>query len=1643
MNNLINHRILVIACLLTCSLNIAACQEPTDSKATESAGSPAELGDATASQKIEEQLRQDIIKVELELAEATKQLAGTHPRMVALKGRLDLLSEKLAEIDGAIQHWNQPRVLPPLRIVGVSGARGDIADPEVGFVISRTGFPDQILASKGYPEILRKNDSLGDLKIDGQIATRIWGLGTEERESVVYSGFAWLTADDHSVDGTDNARVQFSLKVPIENQILYAPIIGSEKNLLWKKLIVKETWEFNNSTVIETSNVSVNNKPRLLFDEDGKLVAIRCVRRARPGTFTVVDGKMYASERTRWSDGFTSVADLAEQLQAHGISISADVMAECKRRKRPRFDSHRPIELKSMFLNWSDDHDELYGFSRKSGKTSTLKIEPKDFFDWLASDEGVIVDLGDSVAGYSSVTESWDVIRIDASQTASKSIDSTLNKLSIKGLPHHYEFSTQAGKWISPTDSELLSKRQPAEMQLTLTKEKSGEVAVAYRAEAGQESSNAASQREPATTVAEYLRLEIVKAELALDELKSQFGATHPKVVEQEERLTRLNGKLVEVHDVQRSFPDESLNRAIPTGMQVVTLRATRSELPQPWLTQGDRIDIILRRKAQHKGKLQTQYFPLLNDVDVFSIAVKESTSNPLPPGATIEISLLVGEEDAKTLSSALQRETLQISYRQVFWGTISPENQRSATESGSTTERLIAALDTTVSLHYDNVPLKDIVSEIATTRKINIALDTREFEAQGFDANPLISINVQDIPLRSALTRILQQAGRIGLGVENDVLKLSPAFFEIRDLDRASLDRWQSELLASLNTLEGDTIELAKSYRTAAAAVSSEDRKEVEAAEQQLAVQKMKLKRSFTLAFEARRKLHEVKLQLAELDLAEVRAKHVRRASLADQIIERRVEDLMNGEDLEWSTVARPERSQKLADGSADATAKSSGMLPSSSSASERNDDLTDRPGANPVPTFATPQELVDYVTRLNAEASEDEVATMDQMFDLVTDDEINRFAGLMLRTTSMMQMAAGLGAAFGSSDGSDGNDQRQQMAAFLQAVGRMNLIVDKYRHKNPAPEALAAYQEIAGGLNLSMLFQGAAPTTTVTTDEYSQKLRLAAGVLNNPKAFLSEIMKEMQTIEATQSAADGKASGSKVKPDWQLTVNGESAFAIDQSAKPEASNTLNLTGTTQRMDLIKVGDTWKISSLIPDNVIIEMQQGPTVKESSSPASAQPSMQPLYQPASSAPTYAPVETYSGVNSATAAQALQPFTELNSSNVCNNHVFVDSEIQKAIDVSSVHGRYINRPLERGKMITADMLMDKPSTEQIVQFWLDEAATGENIFAQQELPATRTGRSDLAVSRPYQSESVEYLRPQIPDWTQEYLNELNRQLAELPPDEWTANTVNQMMSIQPLVQSNTSDSSLKFCELGKHLHEFLIAASDTQDANLDGDVIAAAQSSALLGLAFRLNGSLPEEILDAVPASATVQKKLQLLTTMIENKADDRWVAQERRRLFGLLEEAPVQALKILMSLGQIESAEVLENWLFSMSSEAVYNERHRQGGNPGTPFSPIVDPVLVIGVADLINQGRPQSSETLAWFFFEDDGDERARVFIVLWDPNDLIYNQISDIIEGNLAYREFVLTSLANVYSKADSQLLKDNIANLAPAVPVMSSKP
>jgi hypothetical protein len=63
----------------------------------------------------------------------------------------------------------------------------------------------------------------------------------------------------------------------------------------------------------------------------------------------------------------------------------------------------------------------------------------------------------------------------------------------------------------------------------------------------------------------------------------------------------------------------------------------------------------------------------------------------------------------------------------------------------------------------------------------------------------------------------------------------------------------------------------------------------------------KQKLNLAVKVAFEAQMLLQQIRLQIAQRDMADVQAKHQRRESLASKIIERRVADLMNGEDLGW----------------------------------------------------------------------------------------------------------------------------------------------------------------------------------------------------------------------------------------------------------------------------------------------------------------------------------------------------------------------------------------------------------------------------------------------------------------------------------------------------------------------------------------------------------------------------------------------------------------------------------------------------------------------------------------------------------------------------------------------------------------------
>lgn len=922
--------------------------------------------------------------------------------------------------------------------------------------------------------------------------------------------------------------------------------------------------------------------------------------------------------------------------------------------------------------------------------------------------------------------------------------------------------------------------------------------------------------------------------------------------------------------------------------------------------------------------------------------------------------------------------------------------------------------------------------------------------------------------------------------------------------IERSALEEGKQALLSACESCEADTANFAKNYRAAVAALSPENSKEAAAEQQKLRALEIQLKRSVTLAFETQSKLQDVKLQLAELDLAEIRARHERRSGLARQIIKRRVADLMSGEDLRWSQAkSTSENTSPLHKANASPIAGAwygtvEGTIGQALSGpvfvTITDDQFVIEPGGvrgtialtdsanckialkfegipgpkltgefrrdvdrlvincnsliarltlklqlaptaieqstpieltQSVPTFATPQELVDFVNSINADETQYGPATMELLFDLATDDEIKRFSGLMLRTTSMMQMVAGLGAAFGNSDGPDGNDERQQMAAFLQVVGRMNLIVDKYRHKNPAPKALAAFQEIAGGLNLSMVFQGGLTTAAIGADEYSQKLRLAAGVLNDPKSFLLELLKEMQSLEATQASADGGVSGSKVKPHWQVTVNGDTAHAVNMSAKPETSNTLNLTGTTQSMDLVRVGDTWKISSLIPDRVIIEMQQGPTVTESTAPANAVAVVPPSYQSQS---TLVPATTYAapvGVNSAIATQTLKPFTELTSNNVSVSQVFADSDKQNAISFSDVQGRYINRPLEGGQLITANMLIDKPSTEQIVEFWLNEGENRQVVFRNAYQYLTR--EPEFANSIPYDTQhSAKVFNDGLPEWTDAFLQSVHQRLESRPMEKWTGELTDLLWSVSDVIFFQRVSDNRNLKPIGRIVGR-LVSVDNVGLSKISApDVRRATHSGLILGQAVRLNGALPTSVLELQPTERFIDTKLKLLQQMVNNEAGSTWINQEQIRLAGLLDEAPVQALKLLLTTARIKSHSDLEHWIFAMSSDTTYRAWRL---SPQKDFAPPVDPVVVIAVAELLAGRSQQTDDNLALFF-------ESR------HPGYMFHRHTRDLVAGELNYRDSVLKMLASIYSKSKSPSLKTNLAKMAPSVTLQAKK-
>ncbi len=446
-------------------------------------------------------------------------------------------------------------------------------------------------------------------------------------------------------------------------------------------------------------------------------------------------------------------------------------------------------------------------------------------------------------------------------------------------------------------------------------------------------------------------------------------------------------------------------------------------------------------------------------------------------------------------------------------------------------------------------------------------------------------------------------------------------------------------------------------------------------------------------------------------------------------------------------------------------------------------------------------------------------------------------------------------------------------------------------------------------------------------------------------------------------------------------------------------------------------------------------MQQGIKVSESTSQGdSTSPAPVAIAPAASPAPvTYTEARPY-GVNSANAGRDIRPYSELNEKNVGVGTVWTDDVSKGVLSLADVKGKYVSRRVKSGEIITADMLIDKPRTEQIVGFWLREAEASGDVFeTMRSQLSTGPNNAHYAIDRPFSASYAKRFNKNLPEWADEYLRTLTKQLGATTPENWSTQQQMLIRSVEELIHYRQSNSSHDLAEFGELLSRFVILNSKKETIQADSGMRKFSHSLVVLGELARLTGSLPEQVRESAPGDAETAAKLALLKQMAENGADLRWIRQEHLRLVGLLEEAPVQALKLLLTSAPIQSSDYLSRWIVTMSSiESSIETNRAVVAYVVEPSSPSVDPVILIAVAELIAGKEQQTDNNLALIFEQPSNG----------DNGDMFYRHASDLLESDLAYRDLVLKSLVRIYQKSKSESLKQNIAKLAPAVPVMAKQ-
>ncbi|MEP3480987.1 MAG: hypothetical protein ABJZ55_17195 [Fuerstiella sp.] len=1055
---------------------------------------------------------------------------------------------------------------------------------------------------------------------------------------------------------------------------------------------------------------------------------------------------------------------------------------------------------------------------------------------------------------------------------------------------------------------------------------------------------------------------------------------------------------------------------------------------------------------------------------------------------------------------------------------------QTGTSEEFSTVNRRVQQVTAQLQKLDDAPRIQSLTYEVLAARKAGKHKEANQLELQipalpaQADSLPMIQPEFndleaqQDIGIRITDTLVALDQLKRNLGAQHPQVREAQqrlTFLQsLRNKDKNSGNNSQQQITASRAQLEKERQSLLAEYDSAqqvthqvASDLRSKAAQESIPPDVLLSLQQQ-LRKTVTAAFDVQQKLQTIRLSIAQRDLQDLRSKHEHRKTLAEQVIERRVQQLLQDDELLWSEsnggkkTTEPKQpkqkpqynivekatltdSQLLGEWTLVQASQSDGMALQPNSRLSVSDNrlqlsrygqqlqmrlqtntqvtphqvsivdvsnilvrftgtyqITDdvltivwashdqqRAGlttlqaensgtqiwkrVKPLPTFETPEQLLSFFDSITQSESPD----VAMLVRLLSDKEADRFAGFLIASTGMMQRMMPLimmAEQMGDTD-DDGHD--------LATLTRVSTLLNKAIAPNAPLECVQAFRDLTNTDSSFMTAQFRVPMTDI--DAFSEKLRLAGRAVGDSRMFAVQILNLLDGM----SDKSAKQKKDKPKPDWLVTRDGDRAFAVNQATvKPKD----DLGGG--KLSLQRIENSWTIASLIADDNLAEiaaMATGP-IMGTDKDGNTMPIGTLFGAMAESTPTMLESPTTRAVQAPMANQSMAPYTKITANDLGTIQVMTDES--NLLTNSDVVGKYLTRRLSRNQRITPDMLVDEPTTEEIVNAYLEEALAGEEVFPRAhsfpDQMVSLIGQShDSSRSFPNPSQSLhdfpyganlEELPGWLPDWTSDYVAAVAEKLNAKANNDWQEPEFRLLWSLEPLVFYSSEQLNVDLQRLASLLKNKYPTVEQIGKHPKQYSILW--HSDLVMGMYVRLNGELPKDVFDLPVVDEETAKQLALLQTMCANSADFQWINQEQVRLAGLLQKAPVPALKTLMSGQWPVARQISSGWLYALSTRSQYRTFYASSKKGGRPP---VDTMLMVLVMKSLTAETESSDDNIAAYLEEpSQGGAFSR--------------HLNDLLSSKLTYRDTALDALAQMYQKTSRQKLKAAIKKAAPGASV-----